>query len=112
MRSERTAIRTQGRSNQADIFPFTRKSRLGLEESGARWHLLALPTTLAKLDSISATPLRVYCSAVSRDARKCLALRAQASRKEKRPHPAPHTPLIPTSCTLSSSGGERRLGPP
>ena len=63
MRSERTAIRTQGRSHQADIFPFTRRSRLGLEESGARWHLLALPTTLARL-----------------------ALRAQASRKEKGHH--------------------------
>src|SRR6266571_845829 len=30
MRSERTAIRSQGRSHQADIFPFTRRSRLGL----------------------------------------------------------------------------------
>ena len=35
--------------------------------SGRRWHLPALPTTLARLP-----------------------LRSQASRKEKRPHPAPH----------------------
>ncbi len=37
----------------------------------------------AKLDNISATTLRVYCLAVSRDVRKCLALRAQAACKEK-----------------------------
>ncbi len=50
---------------------------------GKGWHLSISPTTLAKLDSVSATTLRVYCYAVSRDVKKCLLLRSQARCKEK-----------------------------
>ena len=55
-------------------------------DPGRRWHLPALPTTLAKLDSISATTLTR------------LLLRSQASRKEKRPHI--HTQSTPTRCRM------------
>ncbi len=60
MGSERTAIRPPGRSHQVDIFPFVQRSKLVLEEPGARRHLSVLPTTLARL-----------------------VLRTQARRKEK-----------------------------
>jgi len=42
--------------------------------------LMQLANAAAKLDTISATPLRGYCCAVSRDARKYLPTLRQAAR--------------------------------
>src|SRR6266581_9162703 len=59
---------------------------------GTCWHLPALPTTLS-LDRLETTLARLLLRShpICKDCAR-LALRAQASRKEMRPNPAPHHP--------------------
>src|SRR5438045_592357 len=76
--------------------PCQRRSR-SLRASLQRRSRVNLFTQLAN-DATHLPPVRQaarkYCYAVSRDARKCLLLRSQASRKEKRPLPS-STPCPP-----------------